>query len=173
MTLGRVYNNNWNYVFQKNNFNCTRRYQCPGANVSSIQIQGDADFFINHLGVPTVEFAYDDIRALEVIVSKHPTDTTPIHSLTHSQYTTCTEFDFCLGYSSFIPNRSLEKVALRVILVQRFCNAIWKHQLFSIVNSIWKDLYCHSHFHSVFCSKIFAVVGLTSKRNCNLQYSQN
>ncbi|XP_040858524.1 inactive N-acetylated-alpha-linked acidic dipeptidase-like protein 2 [Ochotona curzoniae] len=52
-------------VVEKNNFNCTRRYQCPGANVSSIQIQGDADFFINHLGVPTVEFAYDDIRALE------------------------------------------------------------------------------------------------------------
>ncbi|XP_036046103.1 inactive N-acetylated-alpha-linked acidic dipeptidase-like protein 2 [Onychomys torridus] len=50
---------------QKNKFNCTRRAQCPGTNVSSVQIQGDADYFINHLGVPTVQFAYEDIKALE------------------------------------------------------------------------------------------------------------
>ncbi|KAL6069812.1 hypothetical protein STEG23_008452, partial [Scotinomys teguina] len=49
----------------KNKFNCTRRAQCPGTNVSSVQIQGDADYFINHLGVPTVQFAYEDIKALE------------------------------------------------------------------------------------------------------------
>ncbi|XP_063085102.1 inactive N-acetylated-alpha-linked acidic dipeptidase-like protein 2 isoform X2 [Cavia porcellus] len=52
-------------VVEKNKFNCTRRTQCPETNVSSVQIQGDADYFINHLGVPTVQFTYEDIRALE------------------------------------------------------------------------------------------------------------
>uniref|UniRef100_A0A8I5NDV0 N-acetylated alpha-linked acidic dipeptidase like 2 n=2 Tax=Papio anubis TaxID=9555 RepID=A0A8I5NDV0_PAPAN len=52
-------------VVEKNNFNCTRRAQCPETNISSIQIQGDADYFINHLGVPIVQFAYEDIKALE------------------------------------------------------------------------------------------------------------
>ncbi|XP_047420166.1 inactive N-acetylated-alpha-linked acidic dipeptidase-like protein 2 isoform X3 [Sciurus carolinensis] len=52
-------------VVEKNKFNCTRRAQCPETNVSSVQIQGDADYFINHLGVPTVQFAYEDIEALE------------------------------------------------------------------------------------------------------------
>ncbi|XP_054201957.1 inactive N-acetylated-alpha-linked acidic dipeptidase-like protein 2 isoform X7 [Homo sapiens] len=52
-------------VVEKNNFNCTRRAQCPETNISSIQIQGDADYFINHLGVPIVQFAYEDIKTLE------------------------------------------------------------------------------------------------------------
>ncbi|XP_062960623.1 inactive N-acetylated-alpha-linked acidic dipeptidase-like protein 2 [Cynocephalus volans] len=52
-------------VAEKNNFNCTRRAHCPETNVSSVQIQGDADYFINYLGVPTVQFAYEDIKALE------------------------------------------------------------------------------------------------------------
>ncbi|XP_032114139.1 inactive N-acetylated-alpha-linked acidic dipeptidase-like protein 2 isoform X3 [Sapajus apella] len=53
-------------VVEKNNFNCTRRTQCPETNISSIQIQGDADYFINHLGVPSVQFAYEDIKTLEL-----------------------------------------------------------------------------------------------------------
>ena len=48
-----------------------RRSQCLRANVSSVQIQGDADYFINHLGIPTVQLAYEDIKTLEVIVPKH------------------------------------------------------------------------------------------------------
>ncbi|XP_054556347.1 inactive N-acetylated-alpha-linked acidic dipeptidase-like protein 2 isoform X1 [Talpa occidentalis] len=52
-------------VAEKNNFNCSRRTQCRETNVSSVQIQGDADYFINHLGVPTVQFAYEDIKALK------------------------------------------------------------------------------------------------------------
>ncbi|XP_005383077.2 PREDICTED: inactive N-acetylated-alpha-linked acidic dipeptidase-like protein 2 [Chinchilla lanigera] len=52
-------------VVEKNKFNCTRRTRCPETNVSSVQIQGDADYFINHLGVPTVQFTYEDISALE------------------------------------------------------------------------------------------------------------
>ncbi|XP_070365520.1 inactive N-acetylated-alpha-linked acidic dipeptidase-like protein 2 isoform X3 [Equus asinus] len=52
-------------VAEKSNFNCSRRAHCPGTNVSSVQIRGDADYFINHLGVPTVQFAYEDIKALQ------------------------------------------------------------------------------------------------------------
>ncbi|XP_011379249.1 inactive N-acetylated-alpha-linked acidic dipeptidase-like protein 2, partial [Pteropus vampyrus] len=52
-------------VAEKNNFNCSRRAQCPKTNVSSVQIQGDSEYFINHLGVPTVQFAYEDIKALQ------------------------------------------------------------------------------------------------------------
>ncbi|XP_070259726.1 inactive N-acetylated-alpha-linked acidic dipeptidase-like protein 2 [Myotis yumanensis] len=52
-------------VAEKNILNCFRRAQCPESNVSSIQIQGDADYFINHLGVPSVQFAYEDIKSLQ------------------------------------------------------------------------------------------------------------
>ncbi|XP_034518590.1 inactive N-acetylated-alpha-linked acidic dipeptidase-like protein 2 isoform X2 [Ailuropoda melanoleuca] len=52
-------------VIEKNHFNCSRRAKCQETNVSSVQIQGDADYFINHLGVPTVQFAFEDIKALE------------------------------------------------------------------------------------------------------------
>ncbi|XP_045859174.1 inactive N-acetylated-alpha-linked acidic dipeptidase-like protein 2 isoform X1 [Meles meles] len=52
-------------VIEKNHFNCSRKANCQENNVSSIQIQGDADYFINHLGVPTVQFAFEDIKALE------------------------------------------------------------------------------------------------------------
>ncbi|XP_054939815.1 inactive N-acetylated-alpha-linked acidic dipeptidase-like protein 2 [Physeter macrocephalus] len=52
-------------VAEKNNFNCSRRGQCPETNISSVQMQDDADYFINHLGVPTVRFTYEDIKALE------------------------------------------------------------------------------------------------------------
>ncbi|XP_039721014.1 inactive N-acetylated-alpha-linked acidic dipeptidase-like protein 2 isoform X3 [Pteropus medius] len=67
-------------VTEKNNFNCSRRAQCPKTNVSSVQIQGDSEYFINHLGVPTVQFAYEDIKALqgpsflsEALFPKHAT----------------------------------------------------------------------------------------------------
>nr|XP_031537465.1 inactive N-acetylated-alpha-linked acidic dipeptidase-like protein 2 isoform X3 [Vicugna pacos] len=54
-------------VAEKNNFNCSRRGQCPETNISSVQMQDDANYFINHLGVPTVRFAYEDIKALELL----------------------------------------------------------------------------------------------------------
>ncbi|XP_006867782.1 PREDICTED: inactive N-acetylated-alpha-linked acidic dipeptidase-like protein 2-like [Chrysochloris asiatica] len=50
---------------EKKNFNCTRRAPCPETNVSSVQTQGDADYFINHLGIPALQFVYEDIKALE------------------------------------------------------------------------------------------------------------
>ncbi|XP_059543051.1 inactive N-acetylated-alpha-linked acidic dipeptidase-like protein 2 isoform X2 [Myotis daubentonii] len=52
-------------VAEKNILNCFRRAQCPESNVSSVQIQGDADYFINYLGVPSVQFAYEDIKSLQ------------------------------------------------------------------------------------------------------------
>ncbi|CAM4620814.1 unnamed protein product [Caretta caretta] len=44
---------------------CLGKMKCPGSNVSSVQMQGDSDYFINHLGVPTVQFSYEDIKTLQ------------------------------------------------------------------------------------------------------------
>lgn len=44
--------------------------KCPGSNVSSVQIQGDSDYFINHLGVPAMQFSYEDINKSEVVKIK-------------------------------------------------------------------------------------------------------
>ncbi|XP_077736508.1 inactive N-acetylated-alpha-linked acidic dipeptidase-like protein 2 isoform X2 [Canis aureus] len=52
-------------VIEKSHFNCSRKAKCQESNVSSVQIPGDADYFINHLGVPTVEFTYEDVKTLE------------------------------------------------------------------------------------------------------------
>ncbi|XP_077017184.1 inactive N-acetylated-alpha-linked acidic dipeptidase-like protein 2 isoform X3 [Tamandua tetradactyla] len=52
-------------VAENKNFNCTRKAQCSENNVSSVQMQGDADYFINYLGVPAVQFIYQDINVLE------------------------------------------------------------------------------------------------------------
>ncbi|KAM4888747.1 inactive N-acetylated-alpha-linked acidic dipeptidase-like protein 2 [Thomomys bottae] len=78
-------------VVEKIKFNCTRRAQCRENVVSSVQTQGDAHYFINHLGVPTVQFAYEDNKALEgpsflseAIFHKHATkieDTDPFFNL--------------------------------------------------------------------------------------------
>lgn len=45
--------------------------RCPGSNVSSVQIQGDSDYFINHLGVPAMQFSYEDIKTSEVVMNKN------------------------------------------------------------------------------------------------------
>ncbi|XP_015216352.1 inactive N-acetylated-alpha-linked acidic dipeptidase-like protein 2 isoform X2 [Lepisosteus oculatus] len=46
-------------------FNCTRHGECSGSYVSSAQTQGDVDYFANHLGIPAVEFAYQETKAGE------------------------------------------------------------------------------------------------------------
>ncbi|XP_040284184.1 inactive N-acetylated-alpha-linked acidic dipeptidase-like protein 2 isoform X1 [Bufo bufo] len=48
---------------KKMQINCTRKEGCYKANVSSIQTQGNADFFINQLGIPGAQFAFEDKRA--------------------------------------------------------------------------------------------------------------
>ncbi|XP_048203053.1 inactive N-acetylated-alpha-linked acidic dipeptidase-like protein 2 isoform X2 [Perognathus longimembris pacificus] len=78
-------------VVEKIKFNCTRRTQCQENNVSSVQIPGDAHYFINHLGVPTVQLVYEIKKALEgpsflseAIFPKHATkieETDPFFNL--------------------------------------------------------------------------------------------
>uniref|UniRef100_A0A8D0SI06 N-acetylated alpha-linked acidic dipeptidase like 2 n=1 Tax=Sus scrofa TaxID=9823 RepID=A0A8D0SI06_PIG len=69
----------------KNNFNCSRRGQCPETNVSSVQMQDDADYFINHLGIPTVRFSYEDSQLSEgpsfLFEALFPKHTTKIEEL--------------------------------------------------------------------------------------------
>ncbi|NXN10684.1 NADL2 protein, partial [Indicator maculatus] len=50
---------------ESQSLNCVGKTRCPRSNVSSVQIQGDADYFINHLGVPAMQFSYEDIKASE------------------------------------------------------------------------------------------------------------
>ncbi|XP_068056423.1 inactive N-acetylated-alpha-linked acidic dipeptidase-like protein 2 isoform X2 [Anomalospiza imberbis] len=50
---------------ESQSFHCVENARCPGSNVSSVQIQGDSDYFINHLGVPATQFSYEDIKASE------------------------------------------------------------------------------------------------------------
>ncbi|XP_037625405.1 LOW QUALITY PROTEIN: inactive N-acetylated-alpha-linked acidic dipeptidase-like protein 2 [Sebastes umbrosus] len=44
---------------------CIRGGNCPGPNVSSLQLPGDANFFANQLAVPTMEFAFQQTKAEE------------------------------------------------------------------------------------------------------------
>uniref|UniRef100_A0A8C5TAZ8 N-acetylated alpha-linked acidic dipeptidase like 2 n=1 Tax=Malurus cyaneus samueli TaxID=2593467 RepID=A0A8C5TAZ8_9PASS len=50
---------------QSQSFNCVEKSRCPVSNVSSVQMQGDSDYFINHLGVPATQFSYEDTKASE------------------------------------------------------------------------------------------------------------
>ncbi|KFV11320.1 Inactive N-acetylated-alpha-linked acidic dipeptidase-like 2, partial [Tauraco erythrolophus] len=50
---------------ESQSFSCVEKTKCPESNVSSVQIQGDSDYFINHLGVPAVQFSYEDIKTSE------------------------------------------------------------------------------------------------------------
>ncbi|XP_013910779.1 PREDICTED: inactive N-acetylated-alpha-linked acidic dipeptidase-like protein 2, partial [Thamnophis sirtalis] len=46
-------------------FTCLGPEKCMESNASSIQMQGDSDYFINHLGVPALQFSYQDSTTLE------------------------------------------------------------------------------------------------------------
>ncbi|XP_015674827.1 inactive N-acetylated-alpha-linked acidic dipeptidase-like protein 2 [Protobothrops mucrosquamatus] len=46
-------------------FTCLGPEKCMESNASSIQMQGDSDYFINHLGVPALQFSYQDSTMLE------------------------------------------------------------------------------------------------------------
>ncbi|KAL1022464.1 hypothetical protein UPYG_G00028030 [Umbra pygmaea] len=41
---------------------CIRGGNCPGPNVSSLQLPGDVSFFANHLAVPAMEFAFEQTK---------------------------------------------------------------------------------------------------------------
>lgn len=59
------------FVFQSQSINCVEKMKCPASNVSSVQTQGDSDYFINHLGVPAMQFSYEDINTSEVVTNKN------------------------------------------------------------------------------------------------------
>uniref|UniRef100_A0A665WQF4 N-acetylated alpha-linked acidic dipeptidase like 2 n=1 Tax=Echeneis naucrates TaxID=173247 RepID=A0A665WQF4_ECHNA len=44
---------------------CIRGGNCPGPNVSSLQLPGDVSFFANQLAIPTVEFAFEQTKMEE------------------------------------------------------------------------------------------------------------
>ncbi|XP_025021801.1 inactive N-acetylated-alpha-linked acidic dipeptidase-like protein 2 [Python bivittatus] len=44
---------------------CLGTEKCLESNASSIQMEGDSDYFINHLGVPAMQFSYQDSTVLE------------------------------------------------------------------------------------------------------------
>ncbi|XP_056133870.1 inactive N-acetylated-alpha-linked acidic dipeptidase-like protein 2 [Lampris incognitus] len=44
---------------------CIRGGNCPGPNVSSLQLPGDMNFFANRLAVPSMEFAFEQTKAEE------------------------------------------------------------------------------------------------------------
>ncbi|XP_071998878.1 inactive N-acetylated-alpha-linked acidic dipeptidase-like protein 2 isoform X2 [Engystomops pustulosus] len=48
---------------KKMQVSCDQKNGCYKANVSSIQLQGDADFFINELGIPSTQFVFEDATA--------------------------------------------------------------------------------------------------------------
>ncbi|XP_051233763.1 inactive N-acetylated-alpha-linked acidic dipeptidase-like protein 2 isoform X2 [Dicentrarchus labrax] len=45
---------------------CIRGGNCPGPNVSSLQLPGDVNFFANQIAVPTMEFAFEQTKAEEM-----------------------------------------------------------------------------------------------------------
>ncbi|XP_075058256.1 inactive N-acetylated-alpha-linked acidic dipeptidase-like protein 2 [Mixophyes fleayi] len=46
-------------VTKKVQVSCTEKEICHKSNISSVQIQGDADFFINQLGIPAAHFVFE------------------------------------------------------------------------------------------------------------------
>ncbi|XP_053315430.1 inactive N-acetylated-alpha-linked acidic dipeptidase-like protein 2 [Spea bombifrons] len=52
-------------VIKKLQVACPDKEMCSKSGVSSVQALGDADFFINHLGIPAVQFIIDDIKTSE------------------------------------------------------------------------------------------------------------
>ncbi|KAI1891539.1 hypothetical protein AGOR_G00144840 [Albula goreensis] len=52
-------------IHKKLSMNCTRGASCRSPNVSSVQSPGDVNFFANHLGIPILEFAFQESRTGE------------------------------------------------------------------------------------------------------------
>ncbi|XP_036969592.1 inactive N-acetylated-alpha-linked acidic dipeptidase-like protein 2 isoform X2 [Acanthopagrus latus] len=52
-------------TLQRQLLSCIRGGNCPGPNVSSLQLPGDVNYFANQLAVPTMEFAFEQTKAEE------------------------------------------------------------------------------------------------------------
>uniref|UniRef100_A0A3P9IFF5 N-acetylated alpha-linked acidic dipeptidase like 2 n=1 Tax=Oryzias latipes TaxID=8090 RepID=A0A3P9IFF5_ORYLA len=53
---------------------CIRGGNCPGPNVSSLQLPGDMSFFANQLAVPTLEFAFEQTTTSFLSEGQFPVD---------------------------------------------------------------------------------------------------
>ncbi|XP_055364304.1 inactive N-acetylated-alpha-linked acidic dipeptidase-like protein 2 isoform X2 [Betta splendens] len=63
---GSVLGNIGSYEWGKRQLlSCIRGGNCPGPNVTSLQLPGDVSFFANQLAVPTMEFAFEQTKAEE------------------------------------------------------------------------------------------------------------
>ncbi|XP_047198954.1 inactive N-acetylated-alpha-linked acidic dipeptidase-like protein 2 [Hippoglossus stenolepis] len=60
--LGNIGSYEWG---KRQLLSCIRGGNCPGPNVSSLQLPGDVSFFANQLAVPTVEFAFEQTKPEE------------------------------------------------------------------------------------------------------------
>ncbi|XP_077204479.1 inactive N-acetylated-alpha-linked acidic dipeptidase-like protein 2 isoform X2 [Paroedura picta] len=67
---------------KRQNFSCLGQESCLASNVSSVQMQGDSDYFINHLGVPAVQFSYEDSTETASFLSEA---LFPVHSTISSE----------------------------------------------------------------------------------------
>ncbi|XP_066478364.1 inactive N-acetylated-alpha-linked acidic dipeptidase-like protein 2 [Tiliqua scincoides] len=119
-------------VRKRHNFSCLGQEKCTGSNVSSVQMQGDSDYFINHLGVPAVQFSYEDSTALET-ASFLSEALFPVHS------TIAEELD-----SSFSLHESIAKLTGEVTL-QIASNPVLPFNALDIALEIQKNLKAGDH----------------------------
>ncbi|XP_049723750.1 inactive N-acetylated-alpha-linked acidic dipeptidase-like protein 2 isoform X4 [Elephas maximus indicus] len=136
-------------VAEKKNLNCTRRAQCPETNVSSVQIQGDADYFINHLGVPTLQFVYEDIKALEgpsflseALFPKHATkieEMDPFFNLHETITKLSGEVILQIANQPVLPFNALD-IALEVQNSLKGDNQLNTHQLLAMASHLRESL---------------------------------
>ncbi|XP_044290560.1 inactive N-acetylated-alpha-linked acidic dipeptidase-like protein 2 [Varanus komodoensis] len=122
-------------VKKKHNFSCLGQETCMNSNVTSVQMQGDADYFINHLGVPALQFSYRDSTALET-TSFLSEALFPAHS------TISEELD-----SSFSLHESIAKLTGEVIL-QIANNPVLPFNALDIALEVQKSLQAGEH-HNV------------------------
>ncbi|XP_051779909.1 inactive N-acetylated-alpha-linked acidic dipeptidase-like protein 2 [Erpetoichthys calabaricus] len=52
-------------LHKKLSLNCTKKEKCSRPNIISVQMQGDADYFASRLGIPSIEFSYQDAKMQE------------------------------------------------------------------------------------------------------------
>ncbi|NWR70206.1 NADL2 protein, partial [Centropus unirufus] len=126
---------------------CVEKTKCPRYNVSSVQIQGDSDYFINHLGVPATQFSYEDIRTSEnsnflseALFPVHSTKTEeldPSFSLHESIAKLTGQVALQIANAPVLPFNALD-VALEVqnSLKGNFCDEVDIPQLLSVASRL-------------------------------------
>ncbi|XP_063162504.1 inactive N-acetylated-alpha-linked acidic dipeptidase-like protein 2 isoform X2 [Candoia aspera] len=111
---------------------CLGPERCMESNASSVQMQGDSDYFINHLGVPALQFSYQDSTILET-ASFLSEAVFPVHS------TTSTKLD-----SSFSLHESITKLTGEAIL-QIASKPVLPFNALDIALEVQKNLQADDH----------------------------